>query len=52
MLASAQAGERDGFGRLVLDDPSALSRAWLTAGVYARETALALLADDQVNPIR
>jgi hypothetical protein len=52
LLASAQAGERDLFGRLVLDDPAALSRAWLTAGIYARETATALLTDDPASSIQ
>ena len=42
VLAAGRAGERDGFGRLVMDDPAALARAWLAAGLYAREVTRAL----------
>jgi hypothetical protein len=41
-VTAGQFGERDAFGRLVLDDPTALATAWLAAGLYEREVGTAL----------
>jgi len=43
LVAAGQHGNRDVFGRLVMDDPEALPRAWLAVGLYEREVAAALL---------
>lgn len=43
LVAAGQQGSRDVFGRLDVDDPGALSRAWLAVGVYDREVAAVLL---------
>lgn len=50
LVAAAQYADRDPFGRLVLDDPDVLSRAWLAAGVYEREVASTLLTGQWRDP--
>jgi hypothetical protein len=45
LVAAGQHGRRDAFGRLVMDDPDVLSRAWLAVGVYEREVSATLLRD-------
>ena len=45
LVAAGQYGRRDAFGRLVMDDPDVLSRAWLAVGVYEREVSATLLRD-------
>lgn len=43
LVAAGQHAGRDLFGRLAVDDPDVLSRAWLAAGIYEREVAARLL---------
>jgi hypothetical protein len=35
-VAAGRLGARDVFGRTITDDPEALSRQWLAAGLYLR----------------
>lgn len=43
LVAAGQHAVRDPFGRLAVDDPDVLSRAWLAAAIYEREVAATLL---------